>query len=57
MGVGVGVGFFCPTPTPAVQLDDFLHHTLKLRNPVEMGQFLLKLLLKQRFLTVHHDFH
>jgi len=25
--------------------------------PVEMVQFLLKLLLQQRFLAVHHDFH
>jgi len=25
--------------------------------PVEMVQFLMKLLLKQRFLAVHHDFH
>jgi len=38
-------------------LDHFLHHTLKLGIPVEMVQFLLKLLLKQRFLAVHHDFH
>ena len=55
--LGVGVGFFCPTPTSDVQLDDFLHHTLKLGIPVEMVRFLLKLLLKQRFLAVHHDFH
>ena len=54
---GVEVGFFCPTPTPNVQLDHFLHNTLKLENPVEMVQFLLKLLLIQRFLAVHHDFH
>jgi len=60
-GVGVlttlGVGFSCPIPTPDVQLDHFLHHTPKLRIPVELVQFLLKLLLKQRFLAVHHDFH
>jgi len=43
--LGVGVGFFCPTPE--VQLDHFLHHTLKLRIPVKMAQFLLKLLLTQ----------
>jgi len=55
--LGVGVGFFCLTPTPDVQLDHFLHHTLKLGIPVEMVQFLLKLLLKQRFLGVHYDFH
>ena len=40
---------FCPTPTPDVQLDHFLHHTLKLGMPVELVQFLLKPLLKQRF--------
>jgi len=55
--LGVGVGFFCPTPTPDVKLDYFLHHTLKLGIPVEMVQFLLKLLLKQRYLAVHHNFH
>jgi len=43
--LGVGVGFFCPTPD--VQLDHFLHHTLKFGIPVDMVQFLLKLLLKQ----------
>ena len=48
---------FCPTPTPDVQLDHFSHHTPKLVIPVEMVQFLLKLLLKQRFLAVHHDFN
>jgi len=36
---------FCPTPD--VQLDHFLHHNPKLGIPVEMVQFLLKLLLKQ----------
>jgi len=45
--LGIGVRFFCPTPTPDVQLDHFLHHTSKLGSPVEMVQFLLKLLLKQ----------
>jgi len=54
---GVGVGFFCPTPTPDAQLDHFLHYTLKLGIPVEMLQFFLKLLLNQRFLAVYHDFH
>jgi len=53
--LGVGVGFFCPTPD--VQLGHFLHHTHKLGISVEMAEFLLKLLLKQRFLAVHHDFH
>ena len=55
--LGVGVGFFCLTPTPDVQLDHFLHHTPKLGIPVKMVQFLLKLLLKQRFLALYHDFH
>jgi len=55
LGVGVGVGFFCPTPE--VQLDHFLHHAPKLGIPVEMVQFLLKLLLKQRILAVYHDFY
>ena len=43
----LGVGFFCPTPTPDVQLHHFLHHTPKLGIPTEMVQFLLKLLLRQ----------
>jgi len=47
--LAVGVGIFCPTPAPDDQLDHFLHHTLKLGIPVEMVQFLLKLLLKQIF--------
>jgi len=51
--LGVGVGFFCPTPK--VKLDHFLHHTPELGNPVEMVQFLLNLLLKQIFLAVHDD--
>ena len=50
--LGVRVGFFCPTLD--VQLDHFLNHTLELGIPVEMVQFLLKLLLKQRFLAVNH---
>jgi len=45
--LGVRVRFFCPTPTLEVQLDHFLHHILKLVIPVEIVQFLLKLLLKQ----------
>ena len=48
---------FCPTPTLEVQLDHFLHHTPKLGIPIEMVEFLLKLLLNQRFIAVHHDFH
>ena len=51
----VGVGFFCSTPTSNWII--FLHQTPKLGIPVEMVQLLLKLLLKQRFLAVHHDFH
>jgi len=38
-------------------MDHFLHHTPKLEISVEMDQFLLKFLLKQIFLAVHHDFH
>ena len=53
--LGVGVGFFCPTPD--VQLDNFLHYTPKLGVPVEMVQYLLKLLLKQRILALYHYFH
>ena len=44
---------FCPTPTSEVQSDHFLHYTPKLGIAVEMVQYLLKLLLKQRFLAVH----
>jgi len=50
-----GVGLFCPTPD--VQLDHYLHNIPKFGIPVEMVQFRLKILLKQRFLAVHHDFH
>ena len=55
--LGVGVGFFCPTPTPDVQLDRFLHYTLKLGISVEMVKVLLKVWFKQIFLAVHHDRH
>ena len=55
--LGVGVGHFCPTPTSDVQLDHLLHHTSKLEITVEMVKFLLKLLLKVRFLAAHHNFH
>ena len=54
---GVGVGLFCPTLTPEVQLDHFLHHTSKLGAAVAMAQFLVKLLLEQRILVVYHDLH
>jgi len=43
--LGVGVEFFCPAPE--VELNHILHHTLKLGIPVEIVQFVLKLLLKQ----------
>jgi len=51
--LGIGVGFFCPTPTPVVRLDHSLHHTLKMRITFEMVQFLLKLLLKKIFGALH----
>ena len=56
-GCGVGVGFFCPTPD--VWLDHFLHHTLKLGIPVEMDQFLLKLVETDFLLctTISIDFN
>jgi len=50
---GVGVEFFCRTPTPEVRLYHFLHHTLKLGIFVEMAQFLSKLLWKQKTLAVY----
>ena len=53
----VGVGIFCPTLTPEVQLDHFLYHTRKLGAAVAMAQFLMKLLLEQRILVVYHDLH
>ena len=57
-GVGfpttLGVGFFVRF---RMSTCIFLHHTPKLGILVEMVQFPLKLLLKQRFLAVHHDFH
>jgi len=55
--LGVGVGFFLSDCDSGCPIGSFLHHTPKLRIPVEMVQFLLKLLLKQRFLAVYHDFH
>jgi len=56
LGVGVGVGFFvelrlqCP-------IESFLRCTPKSGIPVEILQFLLKLLLKQRILALYRDFH
>ena len=38
-------------------IGSFSHHTPKLGIPVEMVQFLVKILLKQRILAVYHDFH
>jgi len=34
-----------------------IHHAPKLGISVEMAQFLLTILWKQRFLAEHHDFH
>ena len=53
--LAIGVGFFCLAP--GAQLDNFSHDNPKLGIPFEMVQFLLKLLLKQIFLAVNHDFH
>jgi len=55
--LGVGVGFCCPIPTPQVKLDNFYITFFELGIPIEMVQFLMKLLLKQRILAVYHDFH
>ena len=38
--LGVGVGFFCPTPN--AQVDHFLHHTPKMGILGKMIQFLLQ---------------
>jgi len=58
-GVGflraLGVGFFHQTPTPEVQLNHLLNRTPKLG--ILTCALLLKLLLKQRILALHHDFH
>jgi len=48
--LGVGVGYF--SPTPEVRLNNFLCLLI-----IEMVQFLFKLLLKQIFLVAYHDFH
>jgi len=55
--LGIGVEFFCRIATPDVQIGSVLHHTPKLGIPVEKVQFLMKLLLTQRFLAVNHNFH
>ena len=57
LGVGVGVALFCSSLIPDAQLDHFLHQTPKLEIPVEMLQFALKSLFKQRIFAVQHDFH
>ena len=44
-------------PDSGSPIGSLLHHTPKLGIPVEMLQFLMKLLLKQRILAVYHDFH
>jgi len=50
--------FFLSDSNPGCPIRSFSHHTPKLGIPVEMVQFPLKLLLKQRFLAVvYHDFH
>jgi len=38
-------------------MSHILHHTPNLGIPVEMVQFLSKLLFKQIILAVYHDFH
>jgi len=53
----IGVGFFCPTPTPEIELNHFLYHTPNLGIPLEMVQFLLKPLLKQKIFAEYHNFH
>ena len=53
----VGVRFFCPTPIRKSSGITIIHHTPKFGIPVDMVQFLLKLLLKQKILVVYHDFH
>jgi len=50
-----GVGFFCPTRLRMPSWIIFYINP-KLGIPVEMVQFLLKLLFNKRFLAVYHDF-
>jgi len=52
---GCGVGFFVRLRKSNWII--FLHHTPKLGIPVEMVQFLMKLLLNERILAVYHDLH
>jgi len=55
--LGIGVGFFCPTSTPEIQLNHFLLHTPKLGITVEMVNVRIKHLLKQRILAVYQNLH
>jgi len=57
LGVGIGVRFFCPTPTPEAQLDRFTDHTPKVGNPYLNDTMSMKLFLKQIILAAYHDFH
>ena len=38
-------------------MESFLHRTPKLVIPVQTGQFLMKILSKQRIVAVYHDFN
>ena len=48
---------FLSNSDPVSSIGLFLHHPPNLGIRVEMVQFISRLLLKQRFLAVHHDFH
>jgi len=52
-----GSRIFLSDTDSVISIASFLHHTLKLGIPVEMVQFLMKLLLKQRILAMYYDFH
>jgi len=56
LGAGVGVRLFVRLRLRMYNRI-ILHHTLRLGIPFEIVQFLLELLLKQRFIAVYHDFH
>jgi len=55
--LGIGVVFYVRLWLQKSNWIIFLHRAPNLGIPVEMVQFLMKLLLKQRILAVHHDFH
>jgi len=56
--LGVGVGYFIRLRLRKSKWITFASFSSpKLRIPVELVQFLMKLLLKQRILAVYHDFH